>query len=120
MLRKFACAMVAMSLAIGSVFAEEVKGTFVKFAEGTLTLKVGDAEKDYKIPADLKIKRKGRDGKETESAASESLERMSKSKFKPTVVLTVEEEKVSGVKFEFGKGKGTGKGKGKAKAKDKE
>ena len=38
---------------------------FVKFADGKLTLKVDDKEKEYKIPADLKVKRKGKDGEET-------------------------------------------------------
>jgi hypothetical protein len=62
MFRKFAAALVAVMIAFGSVFAEEVKGAFVKFADGTLTLKVGDKDKEYKIPTDLKIKRKGKDG----------------------------------------------------------
>jgi len=103
MVRKFAAALVALVIATGSIFAEEVKGAFVKFADGTLTLKVDDKEKDYKIPTDLKMKRKGKDGTETEVAVTESLERMNKGKFKPTVVLTVDGEKVTAVKYEFKK-----------------
>lgn len=103
MIRKFAAALVALTIAFGSVFAEEVKGAFVKFADGTLTLKVGDKEKDYKIPTDLKVKRKGKDGTETETAATEMLEKTNKGKFKPTVVLTVDGDKVTGVKYEFKK-----------------
>ena len=33
MVRKFAAALVALAIAVGSVFAEEIRGTFVKFAE---------------------------------------------------------------------------------------
>ena len=101
MIRKFAAALVALVIAVGSVFADEVKGAFVKFADGKLTLKIEDKEKEFKIPADLKIKRKGKDGKETESTATESFTKMNDSKFKPTVVLTVEKEEVKDVKFEF-------------------
>jgi len=103
MVRKFAAALVAFAIATGSVFAEEVKGEFVKFADGTLTIKVDDKEKEYKIPSDLKMKRKGKDGTETEVAVTESLDRMNKGKFKPTVVLTVDGEKVTAVKYEFKK-----------------
>ena len=58
MIRKAAASLVALVIAFGAVFAEEVKGTFVKFADGVLTIKVGDKEKEYKIPPDLKVKRK--------------------------------------------------------------
>src|SRR5262249_46714859 len=84
MVRKFTAALVALVIAVGSVFAEEVKGVFAKFADGTLTLKVDDKEKDYKIPADLKIKRKNfKTGEEEEIKAQDSLEKMQKGgKFK--------------------------------------
>ena len=103
MFRKFTAAVVALVIAVGSVFADEVKGAFVKFADGTLTIKVDDKEKDYKIPSDLKMKFKGKGGEEKEVAVSESLERMNKGKFKPTVVLTVDGDKVTAVKYEFKK-----------------
>jgi hypothetical protein len=105
MIRKCAAALVALMIAFGSVFAEEVKGAFVKFADGVLVIKVGEKDKEYKIPTDLKIKRKGKDGNETETAATESLEKMNKGKFKPTVVLTVDGDKVTAVKYEFAKKK---------------
>ena len=107
MVRKFAAALVAMVIAVGAVFAEEIKGTFVKFADGKLTLKVDDKEKDYKIPADLKYKRKNfKTGEEEEVNATESLERMQKGgKFKPTIILTVDGDKVTNMKTEFKKGK---------------
>lgn len=94
MFRKFAAALVALVIAFGAVFAEEVKGTFVKFADGKLTLKVDDKEKEYKIPADLKIKRKGKDGNETETAATEIL---GKTKEGRDIVLTVDGDKVTKV-----------------------
>jgi hypothetical protein len=107
MVRKFAAALVALVIGFGAVFAEEVKGAFVKFADGTLTIKVDDKEKDYKIPSDLKIKRKNfKTGEEEEVLATESLDKMNKGKFKPTVVLTVDGDKVSKVGYEF-KGKKT-------------
>src|SRR6476660_6996278 len=96
MVRKFAAALVAIVIATGSLFAEEVKGMFVKFSDGTLTLKVDDKEKEYKIPADLKIKRKGKDGTETEIAAGEAL---SKAKEGREITLTVDDGKVTNVKM---------------------
>jgi hypothetical protein len=94
MIRKFAAALVAVVIAVGAVFADEVKGTFVKFADGTLTIKVDDKEKEYKIPADLKVKRKTKDG-ETEVLASELL---GKAKEGRVITLTVDGEKVTDVK----------------------
>lgn len=107
MIRKFACALAALGLAVGAVFADEVKGTFVKFADGTLTIKVKDEEKDYKIPEDLKMKvRDFKGGGEKEVVAAESLKRVNDNpKFRPTVVLTVDGDKVTGAKYEFGKGR---------------
>jgi hypothetical protein len=96
MIRKFAAALVALVVAVGAVFAEEVKGTFVKFADGKLTLKVDDKEKDYKIPADLKIKRKNKQGEETETPASTVLE---KTKEGRNVTLTVDGDKVTKVEL---------------------
>jgi hypothetical protein len=95
MIRKFAAALVALVIAFGAVFAEEVKGTLVKFADGTLTLKVDDKEKEYKIPSDLKIKRKNKQGEETETPASEVLSN-EKSKGRE-VTLTVDGDKVTKV-----------------------
>ena len=95
MVRKFAAALVAVVIAVGSIFAEEVKGTFVKFADGKLTIKVDDKEKEYKIPADLKIKRKGKDGTETEVVVTDML---GKAKEGTAYVLTVDGEKVTDIK----------------------
>jgi hypothetical protein len=94
MLRKFAAALVAIVIATGSIFAEEVKGVFVKFADGKLTLKVDDKEKEYKIPADLKVKY-GKAGEEKEALASE---RLGKAKEGSEVILQVDGDKVTDVK----------------------
>ena len=95
MVRKFAAALVALAIAVGSIFADEVKGAFVKFADGTLTLKVDDKEKEYKIPSDLKIKYKDKNGDEKEVPASARLE---KAKEGSEVTLTVDGDKVTDVK----------------------
>ena len=93
MVRKFAAALVALAIAVGAVFAEEVKGTFVKFTDGKLTLKVDDKEKDYKIPADLKVKYKVK-GEEKEALASD---RLGKAKEGSEVTLQVDGDKVTDV-----------------------
>lgn len=97
MIRKFAAALVALVIAVGAVFAEEIKGTFVKFSDGTLTLKVGEKEKEFKIPSDLKLKFKDKNGDEKEVLASD---RLSKAKEGRGVVLTVDDGKVTNVKLE--------------------
>ncbi|MEZ6139768.1 MAG: hypothetical protein R3B84_04270 [Zavarzinella sp.] len=56
MVRKLLAVTAALMLTFGTVFAEEVKATFVKFAEGKLTVKVGEDTKEYKVPEDLKLK----------------------------------------------------------------
>jgi hypothetical protein len=99
MVRKFAAALVALVIAVGSVFAEEIKGTFVKFADGKLTLKTDDGkEKDIKVPADLKQKRKGKDGTETEYVVADML-----GKVKEGTKLTVDhtDGTATKVKIEF-------------------
>ena len=94
MIRKFAAALLALVFAVGAVFAEDVKGAFVKFADGTLTIKVGDANKDYKIPSDLKIKYKDKNGDEKEVSAAD---RLGKAKEGAEVTLKVDGEKVTEV-----------------------
>ena len=85
MIRKFAAALVALVIAVGAVFAEEVKGVFVKFADGKLTLKVDDKDKN---------------GDEKEVLASE---RLGKAKEGRDVTLTVDGDKVTDVKLARGK-----------------
>ena len=97
MVRKFAAALVALVIGFGAVFAEEVKATFVKFADGKLTVKVDDKDKEYKVPADLKVKRKGKDGTEQETLASE---RFGKMKEGTKLTLDVDGDTVKGFKQE--------------------
>ncbi|HVK12993.1 MAG TPA: hypothetical protein VM597_29840 [Gemmataceae bacterium] len=98
MVRKFAAALVALVIAVGSVFAEEIKGTFVKFADGKLTLKTDAGEKEVKVPADLKQKRKGKDGEEKEYVVADML-----GKLKEGTKLTVDHKDgtATNVKVEF-------------------
>src|SRR5438105_10379581 len=96
MVRKFAAALVALTLFVGAVFAEEVKGTFVKFADGKLTIKVDDKDKDYKVPSDLKVKR-GKAGSEKEYNASDVL---GKAKEGAKMTVTVEDGTVKDFKME--------------------
>ena len=100
MVRKFAAALVALVIGVGAVFAEEIRGTFVKFADGKLTVKVDDKDKDYKVPADLKIKRKGKDGTEQEVLASERLGKMKEGQ---KLTLDVDGDTVKGFKQERNK-----------------
>ena len=103
MVRKFAAALVALVIGFGAVFAEEVKATFVKFADGKLTVKVDDKDKEYKVPDDLKVKFKTKDGEEKEFPASGMLSKMKEG---TKLKLDVDGDTVKKVSRE-----GTGKGK---------
>ena len=102
MFRKFAAALVAVVIAVGAVFADEIKGTFVKFADGTLTIKVDDKDKDFKIPSDLKVKYKDKNGDEKEALVSD---RLGKAKEGADVTVTTEGDKVTKVEVKRKKGK---------------
>src|SRR5262245_44239656 len=96
MFRKFAAALVALVIGVGAIFAEDVTGTFVKFADGKLTIKVEDKEKSYKVPADLKLKRKIK-GEEKEISASDALGR---AKEGAKMTVTVDGDTVKDFKME--------------------
>jgi len=102
MFRKFAVAVLAIVIAVGSGFAEEVKGAFVKFADGKLTVKVDDKDKEFKVPADLKMKRKGKDGTETEVSVADSFGKMKEG---TKLILDVEKDTLKSYKREPGKKK---------------
>jgi len=104
MIRKFAAALVALVIAVGAVFADEIKGTFVKFADGTLTLKVDDKDKEFKIPSDLKVKRKFK-GEEKEIEVTKMLESKFMKEGETKLTVVTEGDKVTDVKIER-KGKG--------------
>ena len=93
MVHKFLMLLVALVVSVGVAAAEEVKGEFVKFADGKLTLKVDDKEKEYKVPGDLKIMVK----KELLPSA-EALSKI-KAKSKQQLILTVEKDEVKDVKL---------------------
>jgi hypothetical protein len=99
MVRKCAAALVALVIAVGSIFAEEVKGTFVKFADGTLTIKVDDKDKDYKIPADLKVKRTIK-GEEKEIVVQEMLKGKFMKEGTTKLIVVTEGDKVTDVKID--------------------
>ena len=56
MFRKFLAAFVAMTLMVGGLFAEEIKGVFKKYEDGKVTISVDDKEKTYKVDKDAKVK----------------------------------------------------------------
>ena len=58
MYRKFLAALVALVIGVGAIFAEEISAVFVKYADGKLTVKVDDKEKDYKVAKDAVYKGK--------------------------------------------------------------
>jgi hypothetical protein len=102
MIRKFAAALVALVIAVGSIFADEVKGVFVKFADGKLTLKVDDKDKEFKIPADLKVKRKIK-GEEKEIEVTKMLEGKFMKEGVTKLTVVTEGDKVTDVKINRGK-----------------
>jgi hypothetical protein len=99
MIRKCAAALVALVIAVGSIFADEVKGVFVKFADGTLTLKVDDKDKEFKIPADLKVKRKFK-GEEKEIEVSKMLQSKFMKEGETKLIVVTEGDKVTDVKVD--------------------
>jgi len=68
MFRKLTAVAVALMLVVGGLYAEEIKGEFVKVDGGKVTIKVDGKEKSYKI-ADVKVKI----GKDKEGQLSEAL-----------------------------------------------
>src|SRR5262245_556321 len=76
MLRRVLATLVFVVAVGGVVLAEDTTGAFVKFEDGTLTIRTGGGfgqkgeEKTFKIGKDVKIERaatKTKDGKETEA-----------------------------------------------------
>ena len=95
MIRKFMAASLALVLAVGSIFAEEIKGVFVKADAESITIKEGDKEKTYKFStAKVKIKIKG---EEKEIAVADTVKRRKEG---DKVTLTVEKDVVTSVKGE--------------------
>lgn len=101
-MRKLCAAMVALMLAVGGIFADEIKGVFVKSDGKEVTVKVDDKEKTFKIDEKAVMKKKGKDGAEKEYNVGEAL---AKQKEGAKLTLTVEKDKVTGFKGEGGKKK---------------
>jgi hypothetical protein len=110
MFRKVVAMSLALVLTVGVLFAEEIQGVFKKFEDGKLTITVDEKEKTFKIPEDLTVKIKGKDGEEKEFKVSAMLE---KAKEGRKLTVTVDGDKVTAVKMARG-------GKGKDKGKDKQ
>ena len=62
-----------------------------------MTVKVDDKEKEIKVPADLKMKRKGKDGTETEVNVSDSFGKMKEG---TKLILDVEKDTLKSYKRE--------------------
>lgn len=95
MIRKFVAASLALVLAVGSIFAEEIKGIFVKADGESITVKVDDKEKTYKFSTNkIKIKIKG---EEKEVSVADTVKRRKEG---DKVTLTVDKDVVTSVKGE--------------------
>jgi Cu/Ag efflux protein CusF len=55
MLRKFLCALVAVMIGVGVMFADEFKGTVTKADDKGLVVKVGDKDKKVAVGKDTKV-----------------------------------------------------------------
>jgi hypothetical protein len=90
MVRKFFAALVALTLVVGGVFADDIMGVFKKFEDGKVTIDVDGKEKTYKVNADAKVKQK-----DTEILLTDALKKW-KDGQKGT--FTVEKEEVTKAK----------------------
>jgi hypothetical protein len=110
MVRHIIALVVAVGLAVGGLFAEEIKGVFKKYEGGQVTITVDGKEKTYKVDQDAKIKFKTKTGDEKEVALTGMMERMKEGR---NMTLTVEKDVVVSAKAEFGKKKDKDKDKDK-------
>ena len=99
MSRKLIGALLALTIGVGAVFAEEIRATFVKYADGKVTVKVNNKDKEYTVDekATMKVGAKElplrmwfEQTKTLKSGASK-------------LVLVVENDAVTGVKPDTGK-----------------
>ena len=89
MIRNVLTAVLALTLAVGTVFADDIKAVFVKVDENKLTVKIDDKEKVMTIAKDAMAK--GKDGKEYPLAKA-----FGKYKEGDKVTLKVEKDEVVG------------------------
>lgn len=98
MIRKFLSAFVALVIAGGSIFAEEIRATFMKYSDGKVTVKVKDEEKSYTVDEKASIKVSTKEFPlRTWFQESKSL-----APGKSKLVLVVESDVVTGVKPDTG------------------
>lgn len=95
MLRNIVAAFAAFALFVGGVYAEEIKGTFVKFEEKKLTIKVGDKDETFVVSDDAKVKLGKKEGKVIEAFAKKAPKEGA-----PLVVVVDDKKVVTEVKFE--------------------
>jgi hypothetical protein len=95
MVRKFCAAVVALMLAVGGLFAEDIKGIFKKFEDGKLTITVDDKDKEFKVDKDAMQKQKKKD-----VLVSDVLKNFKEG---DKGIFTVEDNKVTKVKKNKGK-----------------
>jgi hypothetical protein len=98
-MRKIVALTLALFLSVGAVFADEIKGVFVKFSDGKLTVKVDEKDKEFVVDTAAKVKIKDKDKNEKEVPLTEVLTGKG---YKEGVklILTVEKDKVVSVKKE--------------------
>jgi hypothetical protein len=99
MSRKFIGALLALIIGVGAVFAEEIRATFVKYADGKVTVKVDNKEKEYSVDEKATMKVGAKEFplrtwfEQTKSLKSGSSK----------LVLVVDNDSVTGVKPDTGK-----------------
>jgi hypothetical protein len=86
MFRKCVAAFAALVICVGAIFAEEIKGVFVKFEDGKVTVKVDDKDKTYEVDKDAVVK-----FKDKEFPLTKAMERWKEG---DKVILEVEKDKV--------------------------
>ena len=93
MLRTVLCSLACLLVCAGVIFADEIKGKFVKFDSDkkVLTVSVDGKDKEYKVSGEVKV------GK---NSGDKALERLAKYKADREVTLTVEKDLVTEVKSE--------------------
>jgi len=106
-MRKFALAAVALVCSIGLTLAADV--VFVSYDKDKkeLTVKDGDKEKTYKVGDKVKFKDNDKDMEHEKGIERlEKTEKNEKAKGKAKMTITVEDDKLTEIKFPMRKGKG--------------
>lgn len=94
MVRKFFAALVALTLVVGGVFADDIVGVFKKLEDGKVTIDVDGKEKTYKVNADAKVKI-GKKGDQKEVLLTDAFKNWKEGQ---KATFTVEKEEVTNAK----------------------